>query len=152
MATHNIAELALEFGRLMNEMKYHLRQQIQERLKGQELDISFELLDVMGFLWRRDGINQQELADMAIKDKSSMTYLIDNLVRRKLVTRAEDEHDRRSKLIYLTREGRQLQKKLEPPVTEAYQKASAGVTRTELNNAISLVKNMTNNVRKQVAV
>lgn len=148
MATQNIAELALELGRLMNEMKYHLRQQVQVRLKDNQLDISFELLEIMGLLWRRDGINQQELADIAIKDKSSMTYLIDSLVRRDLVTRAEDENDRRSKLIYLTKDGRQLQKKLLPWVIEVYQKASSGITRTELTNAISLVKNMTGNIKK----
>lgn len=152
MANENITQLALELGRLMNELKYHVRQQVQEKLREHETDISFELLEIMAFLWRRDGINQRELAHMAIKDKSSMTYLIDNLVKRRLVTREEDENDRRSNLVYLTRNGKQLQKKLLPWVQEAYQKASVGTTKAQLNDAISLVKNMTENIKKQITV
>ena len=70
MANKSTADLALAFGRLFNEMKYHLRRNMQERLKQHKLNISFELLEVIAFLWRKDGINQREIADMAIKDKN----------------------------------------------------------------------------------
>ncbi len=152
MATENLAELSLELGRLMTEMKYHLRQQLQSKLKEHSLDISFELLEVMSFLWKKDGMNQQELADMAVRDKSSMTYLIDNLVKRNLVERMEDETDRRSKRVLLTKEGKLLQKKLHPWVIEAYTQASAGLARADIQKAISLVKNMTANIKKQVTI
>jgi len=148
MTTENIAELALELGRSMSEMKYHLRRQIQEKIRDHGLDISFELIEILSFLWRKDGINQQELADLAIKDKSSMTYLIDGLVKRNLVTRLEDEKDRRNKLVLLTREGKQLQKKLHPWVIEAYRNASSGITAAEISKSLLLVKKMNENIRK----
>src|SRR3954463_12491546 len=106
MAKQDIAELALDFGRAMTEMKNYVRQQIQVKIKEHQLDITFELLEITAILWRKDGVNQQELADVVVKDKSSMTYLIDNLVKRNLVTRVEDEIDRRNKRICLTAEGK----------------------------------------------
>jgi DNA-binding MarR family transcriptional regulator len=149
MATENIAELALDLGRKMSEMRYHLRQQVQVKIKELEHEISFELLEIMALLWRKDGINQQELADLVTKDKSSITYLIDNLAKRNLVTRIEDEKDRRNKLIHLTKEGKQLQKKFHPWIIEIYRQASDGIKSADIEKAILIVSKMNENIRKQ---
>ncbi len=53
-----------------------------------------------------------------------MTYLIDNLVKRNMVSREADPEDRRNNLICLTREGKQLQKKLHPWLVEMYSVAA----------------------------
>jgi DNA-binding MarR family transcriptional regulator len=148
MAKENIAELALEFGRATAEMKNFLRQNIQVKIKEHNLDISFELLEIMALLWRKDGMNQQELADKVIKDKSSMTYLIDNLVKRNLVTRVEHETDRRHKLIFITEEGKKLEEKLHPWVIEMYRKATDEIDAAEIDKAISLVRKMNDNLKK----
>jgi DNA-binding MarR family transcriptional regulator len=78
-------ELAVAFGRSMSELRTYTRQQIQ--IKEHGINITFEMLEVMGCLWKKDGINQQEIANLTLRDKSSMTYLLDNLVKRKLVNR-----------------------------------------------------------------
>ena len=148
MAKQDIAELALDFGRAMTEMKNYVRQQIQVKIKEHQLDITFELLEITAILWRKDGVNQQELADVVVKDKSSMTYLIDNLVKRNLVKRVEDENDRRNKLVYLTTEGKLLQKKLHPWVMETYEKAAGQLDPAEIERAIILVRRMNENLQK----
>ncbi|MFL5741621.1 MAG: MarR family winged helix-turn-helix transcriptional regulator [Flavisolibacter sp.] len=133
-------DLAREFGKAISEMRHHMRRYLQAKIREEGLDISFELLELMGILWQKDGVNQQELADIIVKDKSSMVYLIDNLIKRKLVVRKEDENDRRNKLIYLTREGKQLQKKLNPSILDMYSKATKGMTSTDLKKAIAVVQ------------
>src|SRR5919206_3993343 len=100
MATKGITELALELGRAMTEMKNHMRQFIQAKIKESGINLTFEMLEIMACLWNKDGINQQELADITIKDKSSMTYLVDNLAKHNMVTRMPDENDRRNNLIF----------------------------------------------------
>src|ERR1700729_3714197 len=117
-------ELAVAFGRSMNELRTYTRQQIQLKIKEHGINITFEMLEVMGCLWRKDGINQQEIANLTLRDKSSMTYLLDNLVKRKLVKRVEDDNDRRNKMIYLTKEGNALKDQLYPWVNEVYEMAS----------------------------
>jgi DNA-binding MarR family transcriptional regulator len=142
------AELAFDLGRAMGELRIHLRQHIQAKIKEHDVDITFEMLEVMGCLWRKDGINQQEIADFTLRDKSSMTYLLDNLVKRNLVTRVEDENDRRNKLIYLTAEGAQLKDQLYPWAIEVYEAASVDTHPAELVQAVNLLNLMAGKLKK----
>jgi len=136
------AELALNLGRAMTELRVLLRQQIQEKIKENGINLTFEMLEVLSCLWRRDGIIQQEIADYTLRDKSSLTYLLDNLVKRKLVSRVEDENDRRNKLIFLTQEGLALKDQLYPWAIEVYQAASEKLDETGLETAVSVLNQM----------
>jgi DNA-binding MarR family transcriptional regulator len=141
---------ALELGRAMSELKNHLRKYIQVKIKEQGINITFEMLEVMGCLWKKDGINQQEIADLTLRDKSSMTYLLDNLVKRKMVKRVEDENDRRNKLIYLTPEGNDLKEHLNPWVAEVYGIAAKNISADELQQSLALVNKMIGNVKGEI--
>jgi DNA-binding MarR family transcriptional regulator len=142
-------ELARELGRSMAELRNHLRQYIQEKIKEHGISITFEMLEVMSFLWKKDGINQQEIADRTLRDKSSMTYLIDNLVKRDMVTRTEDENDRRNKLIYLTAAGRGLQAQLNPWLDEVYEMATARMDVADLENSVAALDKMIGNLKSE---
>lgn len=142
----NIAELSLELGRAMTEMKSRLRRQIRSKISEYDPDLSFELLEIIGLLWRRDGINQQEIAEIVSKDKSSVTYLINCLVKQGLVKRVEDKNDRRNRQVFLTPKGRQKIRTIFPWVLDLYQQAATDIGSDEIRNAISLVKKMTANL------
>jgi DNA-binding MarR family transcriptional regulator len=145
--TKNTTELARELGRCLIEMRNFMRQYIQAKIKESKMDISFEMIEIMACLWNKNGINQQEIADIVIKDKSSMTYLVDNLVKRNMVRREADENDRRNNLIYITREGRALQKKLNPWILEMYEKAASGIQKTKISQSIKVVKKISENLK-----
>ena len=151
MATYNKnilkTELAVKFGRTMSELRTYTRQRIQIKIKEHGINITFEMLEVMGCLWEKDGINQQEIADLTLRDKSSMTYLLDNLAKRRLVKRVEDDEDRRNKLIYLTTEGRELRRQLHPWVAEVYGMAAEGVDIDSLQTNIKMLNEMINNLK-----
>ncbi len=148
MSVTNITELALDLTRSLAEVRYYMRQFIQEKIKVHGLDITFEMLEIIACLWRKDGINQQELADITIKDKSSMTYLVDNLVKRNMVRREADQKDRRNNLIFLTKEGKQLRKKLHPWLQDMHGKATVGISQADLQQALSLIRKMTGNMKQ----
>ena len=147
MAIKNTTELALELTRAMTEVRNHMRQFIQAKIKETNTDITFEMLEIIACLWRKDGINQQEIADITIKDKSSMTYLVDNLVKRNMAIRTADPDDRRNNLIILTKEGKQLQKKLTPWLNEMHGKATAEVSLQEIHHSLALIKKMIGNMK-----
>ena len=150
MATKNKVELARQLGRSMSEMRTAIRQFLQQKVKENNLDISFELLEVLAYLHTNNGVNQQVLADMMVKDKSSMTYLINNLVKRDMVVRTEDENDRRNKLIFLKKEGQDYMEKINPWVLEIYRRASAGIDIAAIEDALSLAGNMNKNLKNNV--
>lgn len=143
---NNISELALELGLAMGEMKNRLRQKIQAKINEYDSDLSFELIEIMGLLSRNDGINQQEIGNKVSKDKSSITYLINSLVKREYVQRIENKNDRRNKQIYLTDKGKQIVETVYPWALELYEKAAGGFNENEIKNALLLVKKMTTNL------
>lgn len=143
---NNISELALELGLAMGEMKNRLRQKIQTKVNEYDPDLSFELIEILGLLSRNDGINQQEISNKISKDKSSVTYLINNLVKRGLVERIEYPNDRRNKQIFLTAKGKEIVEIVYPWALELYKKAADGLSENDIQKALSLVKKMAMNL------
>jgi len=119
---------------------------MQGKIRSLDLHLTFEMLEVMICLWRQDGVNQQVIADITLRDKSAMTYLIDNLTKRKMITRKEDEKDRRNKLVFLTPEGRHLQETLQPWVAEMYEKATENMDAESLSKGRDLIESMIRNL------
>lgn len=127
-------------------MRMQYRKYMQGRIRSLDMRLTYEMLEVMICLWRQDGVNQQLIADITLRDKSAMTYLVDNLIKRKMITRKEDERDRRNKLIFLTPEGRQLQERLQPWLAEMYDKATANVSMGALVSGKELIEGMIKNL------
>ena len=91
-----------------------------QRVKDLDLDVTYEMVQVLAVLWRENEVNQQEIADSVQKSKASVTPLIDNLCKRGLVERIPDPNDRRNNKINVTQKGREYQSKLEPIQEELY--------------------------------
>jgi DNA-binding MarR family transcriptional regulator len=145
----NKTEIAVQLAYLMQELRNFTRKHIQKKIKEHDINLTYEMLEVMGCLWRKDGLNQQEIADRTLRDKSSMTYLLDNLIKRKLVKRSADKNDRRNKLIFLTKEGLTLKDILYPWVADVYGLASEKITGEDLQNGVLLIRRMVNNLKKE---
>jgi DNA-binding MarR family transcriptional regulator len=140
------SELVIEFCQSIFELRHKLRKMFQVKLKEAGISISFEVLEILKLLRNQDGLNQQDLADMLFKDKSNMTYLIDNMVKANLVTRREDEADRRNKHIYLTTQATELQNQLEPLAMHCYLVLAEDVTDQEINAGIETLAKMNNSL------
>ncbi len=145
---NNISELALELGLAMSEMKSRLRQKIQNSINEYDPDLSFVLIEILGLLSRNDGINQQEIGNKVSKDKSSITYLINGLVKRDLVERVAAKNDRRNKQIFLTPKGKQIVETVYPWALDLYKKAAGDINAEEISKALLLVKKMTANLEE----
>ena len=141
------AETTRHFAHLLFELRDYLRQFMQIKFRENNIDLTYEMHQIMACLWKKDGINQQELSDLTLKDKASMTYLIDNLTKRDLVKRTEHPGDRRSKLIYLTPRGKQLGKKIEPWVVELFTIASRDVDMNKIRESMHLIEKMRDNIK-----
>ncbi|MDB5025934.1 MAG: transcriptional regulator, MarR family [Mucilaginibacter sp.] len=138
--------LVVEFCQSIFELRYKLRRMFQVKLKEAGISISFEVLEIMKLLCNQDGLNQQELADLLFKDKSSMTYLIDNMVKAGLVIRKEDEADRRNKRICLTARALDLQNRLSPLAMDCYRCLAEDITDEDIKAGIKTLIKMNNSL------
>ena len=82
---------------------------LQKNFKHANLDITIEQWSVLYHLWKQDGMSQQQLCDATFRDKPSITRLVDNLEKLKLVKRNASKEDRRMNMIVLTEDGKQLE-------------------------------------------
>src|SRR4249919_256608 len=82
---------------------------LQKNFKQSSIEITIEQWSVLYHLWKTDGLSQQQLCDATFRDKPSITRLVDNLEKLKLVKRNASKEDRRINMIYLTDAAKKLQ-------------------------------------------
>jgi MarR family transcriptional regulator for hemolysin len=107
---HSLAVDRLNFGFRASRITRRLRQAIDAELRGFGLtEATWRPLVYVGRLG--DGVRQKELAAALGIEGPSLVRLLDDLERRGLIERREDEADRRARGIHLTPPGRELQKR-----------------------------------------
>lgn len=140
-------DIITDFTRTIISVNTAYRQFLQCRLRTLKMDLTFEMLQVLACLWTKDGINQQEIANITVKDKASMTYLIDNLAKRDLLYREEDEQDRRNKRIFLSKKGKAMQAEMQPVIDEMSRQAGAGIEIEQLQQCIAVLRSIEQNLK-----
>lgn len=117
------------------------RQTLQRVLKRHNVDMTFEMLQVMNCLWNEQGISQQSLAEKTAKDKACLTNLINNLEKKNWVIRKEDSSDRRNRLIFLTAQGEKLALTVKPLINDIY-------TQTGIEMEVSRINECTEDLKR----
>ena len=82
---------------------------LQKNFRNAGLEITIEQWSILYHLWKEDCLSQQELCNRTFRDKPSITRLIDNLEKQKLVIRTSSKTDRRINLVCLTDNAKILQ-------------------------------------------
>lgn len=118
------------------------RQALQRRLKQNNIDMTFEMLQVMNSLWYEQGISQQTLAEKTAKDKACLTNLMNNLEKKGWVIRKEDATDRRNRLVYLTPKGEEMGNHVLPLIRELYSQAGKQMGVKEINASINQLRKL----------
>lgn len=135
-------ELTRTFMQNLIMVQTSCRQAIQKSMKKHEIDLTFEMLQILIRLWKKDGVNQQELASNTFKDKASLTPLLNNLEKKGLVKRVSDSVDRRNKMVYLTDLGHEYGQKVKPILYEIYDSAEKKMQRQQVEICIEYMQNL----------
>lgn len=130
------SELAHQLNLLILKTRMTFRQTIQRSLKNNNIDMTFEMLQIMHCLRNQQGVSQQTLAEKTSKDKACLTNLINNLEKKGWVVRQEDTSDRRNKLIYLTPEGEKIADKIKSLLKEMYTQVGEQMSTRHLESCI----------------
>lgn len=125
------------------------RQAIQRSLRSHDVDLTFEMLQIMVCLWKKDGVNQQELACSTFKDKASLSPLIRNLEAKRLIVRTSDSCDRRNKIVHLTDLGREYGQRVKPLLRAIYVHASQRMDQTHILRSIQYLQELSDVFKEQ---
>ena len=137
----------LIFAILNGKVSAAINRKLIRNFRHKEIDITPEQWTVLLFLWEKDGVTQQELCNATFKDKPSMTRLIDNMERQHLVVRISSKEDRRTNHIYLTKTGKDLEKKARPIANQTLLEALDGLTLDELKVSQEVLRKIFTNIK-----
>ena len=133
-------------GSLVRRAERALINRLNHKFKSHGYDITTEQYRVLVNLWNIDGQNQQELAEAAHKNKTSLTRLINNLEKRNLVVRIPDKTDHRNKHVYLTPKGKKLPKELTQLAKETLREAQTGIPREAMATCKDVLRQVIRNL------
>jgi DNA-binding MarR family transcriptional regulator len=105
---------------------------LQKNFRLAGLEITIEQWSILYHLWKQDGLSQQELCNRTFRDKPSITRLIDNLEKQKLVKRMPSKEDRRINLVCLTEPAKLLQDKTIELANQTMDEALVGVGKSDI--------------------
>lgn len=111
------------------------------------LNLTVEQWRILFYLWQTDGINQQELAKRANKEKSTMTRQIDVLEKKGFIFRQNALQDKRNKLLFLTEEGKKIEEKALSIAQSITESAEEGINEKEL----AVFKKVMNQIIKNIS-
>jgi DNA-binding MarR family transcriptional regulator len=97
-------------------------------------------------LWQKGPQSPSALADVTFKDRTTVTRLIDAMVRKKLVTRTEDPVDRRRSVVTLSALGSNLEAKLVPTAQKLIKQALHGISPADIEITTRTLRIMTENL------
>jgi DNA-binding MarR family transcriptional regulator len=140
---YNIEE---SFPLLMSNCVKLMRESLNMRLQRNGFMVSSEQWILLVYLAKQDGITQQVLADHCGISKVSVLNLIKKLEKTQLIVRHPDPVDGRSNRVYLTAEGRDIQRSLIPLVRENTQQLVQGVNLDDIEHLKRTVRQITANL------
>ena len=123
-----------------------IARRLQKNFKLSGIEITIEQWSVLYHLWKQEGQSQQQLCEATFRDKPSITRLVDNLEKQKLVKRVPSKEDRRINLIYLTKEALNLQEKTVALANKTLNEALEGVTNGQIEIAKEVLQKVYDNL------
>ena len=124
-----------------------IARRLQRNFNQAGFSITIEQWSVLYHLWKQEGQSQQQLCDATFRDKPSITRLVDNLEKLKLVKRVPSKEDRRINLIYLTKEAMHLQEKTMEVANRTLNEALNGVTNEQIEIAKQVLHAVYDNLK-----
>jgi len=124
-----------------------LARRLQKNFKQNGVEITIEQWSVLYHLWKQDGLSQQELCNATFRDKPSITRLVDNLEKLKLVKRVSSKEDRRMNLIYLTETAKRIQDQTMDLANQTLNEALINVNPEDIELCKSVLQQVYDNLK-----
>lgn len=118
---------------------------MQEAFNKAGLDLTKEQMIVLKKLHENDGLNQNELAFLTYRDKSSLARLLSKMEQKKYILRKQDVDDKRVNNVLLTTGGRCMYEKTRPVIRGLITKMEKNITVAEKEQMIALLKKVRSN-------
>lgn len=128
-------------GKTVKLLEYYL----QENFNNHGLDLTKEQMIVLKRLHDKDGLSQNELAFLTLRNKSSLTRLLSKMEKKDYILRKQCKEDKRINHVYLTEFGEETFKKTKPAIREMIEIMEQNISDSEKQEMIKTLKKIQHN-------
>ena len=123
-------------GKTMKILEYHL----QDGFSNHNLDLTKEQMIVLKKLHDKDGLSQNELAFLTLRNKSSLTRLLSKMEKKQYIRRKQNKDDKRVNHVCLTETGKNVFKNAKPVLKKMMETMEMNISDTEKQQIINTLK------------
>ena len=128
-------------GKTVKILEYYL----QERFNKHNLDLTKEQMIVLKRLHDKDGLSQNELAFLTLRNKSSLTRLLSKMEKKNYIIRKQCKEDKRINHVFLTEFGKNTFVKTKPAIKEMIEIMEQNISDSEKQQMIKTLKKIQHN-------
>lgn len=118
---------------------------LHEEIKSENLDVTKEQIIVLKNLFFNDGINQNELACLTLRNKSSLTRLLVKMEKKNYINRKKSKEDMRINNVFITSLGKEMFVKTRPIIKKIMDTMETNISKKEKQVMILLLKKIQTN-------
>jgi len=134
-------------GKTTKIVDYHLHEALQQH----GLDLTKEQMIVLKKLHQQDGLNQNELARLTWRDKSSLARLLAKMEQKAYIRREQLPSDKRINQVFLTDTGRRIFESTRPVIQEIISTLEKGISEADIQHMITILKQIQYNFTAETA-
>ena len=128
------------FGFVVGRTSHVMRNSFRATFSTAGHNITPEEWGLLNRLWERDGQRPAELAESTIRDRSTVSRLLDRMVEKGLARREVDPDDRRALQTWLTPAGKALRNELIPLAEELLHRTTYGIPERDLRTTVRTLR------------
>ena len=148
MEDKDLLQFNMNMGKLISSAHNMMTRRFVQNAYEAELDISLDQWMVLGPIHYHGNPSQKLLSDVCLKDKTSISRIINTLENKNLVVRVSDQIDKRVNRIILTGAGKQLFSDILPIMNKTKKEVSRGLSEFEIKTfkdvLSKIIQNLTN--------
>jgi len=133
-------ELERALGFHVNRSAYLMSETIAKRFKSAGYALTAQDFGILSHLKKNDGMHQIQVAELMMRDKTTITRRLDGLVKKGLLERRMDVQDRRKFCVHLTSFGIQAYAVLAPMVQNFQAELLADVSDNDKSITIKVLE------------
>ena len=146
MVKDNKLKSDINLGMLIGQVHRLSTKKFVQNSHNSGIDISMDQWLVLGPIWENEGISQKEISEYCLKDKTSVTKIIDTLEKKNLVVRVPDQLDHRIKRVVLSNKGKKLFLEVIPVMELTRNQLREGITEKEVQLLRSVLSKIYKNL------
>ena len=146
MVKNNKLKSDINLGMLIGQVHRLSTKKFVQNSHNSGIDISMDQWLVLGPIWENEGISHKEISEYCLKDKTSVTKIIDTLEKKNLVVRVPDQLDHRIKRVVLSNKGKKLFLEVIPVMELTRDQLRKGITEKEVELLRSVLSKIYKNL------